>query len=351
MIGTRAPTALDRVVSDVVVIERDRIRAGDLGAVGHLAQGRGLDGRWNFCGDGLDRRKNCDARHAETHLVMQVDGVLDDVALGVEIGKYIDGGVGDEQRAGIGRHVHDEDMADPAGGAKSGIARRHLLHQFVGVKAALHEQFSFTAADEFDGLFGRCVAVRRAFKPESRDVDTGGRSHGFQIWVNLPATDKMQRPRYQELAAANIPVGRSEDGLAEVRVIAGEALGVVAAIDTRIPIIFQDWTLQSGADVSVDIPLSEQAMVYVFGGALRIGDDDRVIIEGQLARLGTGERVRLRHTREIPTRALLLAGTPINEPVVRYGPFVMNNEAELRQAFADYQSGRMGEITREAAIG
>lgn len=179
----------------------------------------------------------------------------------------------------------------------------------------------------------------------------GGRVHGFQIWINLPAADKMRRPRYQELAARNIPLGRSDDGLAEVRVIAGEALGVRAAIDTRIPIAFQDWTLQSGADVEIALPDGEQAMMYVFGGALMVGNDDRVIVEGQLARLGNGDTIRLRHAGEVPTRALLLAGKPINEPVARYGPFVMNNEAELRQAFADFQSGAMGEITRQATVG
>lgn len=187
--------------------------------------------------------------------------------------------------------------------------------------------------------------------PSAEIRRNGGRVHGFQIWVNLPAADKMHRPRYQELAAANIPVGRSADGLAEVRVIACKALGVEAAIDTRIPIAFQDWTLRAGADVSVTIPADEQAMVYVFGGALLVGDGDQIIHDGQLARVGAGDTVRLRHTGDTPARALLLAGRPLNEPVARYGPFVMNTEAELRQAFADYQSGRMGEITREAVIG
>ena len=133
--------------------------------------------------------------------------------------------------------------------------------------------------------------------------------------------------------------------------IAGAALGVSAAIDTRIPITFQDWTLKPGADVSVDLPASEQGMVYVFGGSLQIGDDPQLVADGQLAQLGSGDSVRLRHAGEGDARALLLAGTPIREPVARYGPFVMNNESELRQAFADYQSGRMGEITREAQVG
>lgn len=187
--------------------------------------------------------------------------------------------------------------------------------------------------------------------PSAEIRRNGGRVHGFQIWINLPASDKMHRPRYQELAAANIPVARTKDNLAEARVIAGEALGVSAAIDTRAPITFQDWTLKPGADVSIALPASEQAMVYVFGGALKIGDDDAIVADGQLAYLGGGDMVRLRHSGEVPARALLLAGKPINEPVARYGPFVMNTETELQQAFADYQSGRMGEITREATIG
>jgi len=178
----------------------------------------------------------------------------------------------------------------------------------------------------------------------------GGRVHGFQIWINLPAADKMQPPRYQERAATDIPVAASADGLARVRVIAGAALGVQAVINTHIPITFQDWTLQSGADVTIDLPASEQAMVYVFGGALQVGDDDTVIGDGQLARLGDGNQVRLRHTGDAPARALLLAGKPLNETVARYGPFVMNSQAELQQAFADYQSGAMGRITRQATM-
>lgn len=186
--------------------------------------------------------------------------------------------------------------------------------------------------------------------PSAQIRREGGRIHGFQIWINLPAADKMQPPRYQERAAEQIPVARSDDGLAEGRIIAGQALGVQAVIDTHIPIAFQDWTLQAGADVGIDIPAGEQAMVYVFGGAMQIGDDDQVVKDGQLARLGDGDRVRLRQAGEGPARALLLAGKPLDEPVARHGPFVMNTEAELRQAFADYQSGKMGEITRDATM-
>ena len=108
--------------------------------------------------------------------------------------------------------------------------------------------------------------------PSARIREEGGRVHGFQIWVNLPARLKMTRPRYQEVAGAQIPVGRSADGLAQVRVIAGEALGARAVIDTLTPIVYQDWTLEPGADVTVPLPSEQRALVYLFEGAARVGD-------------------------------------------------------------------------------
>ncbi len=184
-------------------------------------------------------------------------------------------------------------------------------------------------------------------EPSARIRKEGGRVHGFQIWVNLPARDKMMRPRYQEVPSAGIPTAATPDGKARVRVIAGEALGVRAVIDTRIPIVYQDWQLDEGADVTLPLARDERAMVYVFGGAALLGDRGREARDGQLALLGEGDAVRL---RGVPGggRLLLLAGAPLREPVARYGPFVMNTEAELRQAFADFRSGRLGEITRTA---
>lgn len=187
--------------------------------------------------------------------------------------------------------------------------------------------------------------------PSAEIRQHGGRVHGFQIWVNLPAADKMMRPRYQEFDSAHIPMAQSDDRLARVKVVAGEALGVKAAIDTRIPIVFQDWTLEPGADVTVDVPVAERAMVYVFAGSVQVGAGGDTVNDGQLALLGDGETLRLSNGGNIPARFLLLAGAPIDEPVARYGPFVMNTEDELRQAFEDFRSGKMGEITRQAQVG
>ena len=128
--------------------------------------------------------------------------------------------------------------------------------------------------------------------------DNGGRVHGFQIWVNLPARDKMMAPRYQEVPSARIPEAVSPDGLARVRVIAGEALGVKAVIDTRTPIVYQDWTLQPGAQLVQPLAAGHNAMVYVFEGRVQVGEDERALSDGQLGLLGAGEGVRLSVPRD-----------------------------------------------------
>jgi len=186
--------------------------------------------------------------------------------------------------------------------------------------------------------------------PSAAVLEQGGRAHGFQIWINLPARLKMTRPRYQELGAEQIPTAKTPDGLASVKIIAGAALGVSAAIATHTPIVYQDWSLEPGADVTVALDSAQRALVYVFQGSARVGDDAAVVQDGELAVLGEGDAVRLRGSAD-SARLLLLAGVPLGEPVARYGPFVMNTERELLQAFQDYQSGKMGEITRTAQVG
>ena len=189
-------------------------------------------------------------------------------------------------------------------------------------------------------------------EPSRAMRERGGRMHGFQIWVNLPARLKMTTPRYQDIAAARIPTAATPDRRARVRVVAGEALGARAVIDTHTPILYQDWTVDDGGDVTQPVPRDHQALVYVFEGAVRVGEaaGGRRIEDGQMAILEAGDAVRLRGEPG-GGRLLLLSGVPLGEPVARYGPFVMNHQAELVQAFSDYQSGRMGEITRTAQVG
>jgi quercetin 2,3-dioxygenase len=170
----------------------------------------------------------------------------------------------------------------------------------------------------------------------------GGRMHGFQIWVNLPARDKLTAPRYQEIPRAAIPEAATPDGCAVVHVIAGEALGAKAVIETRTPIGYLHWIFSPGASVDVPVPADHAAYVYVFEGAVRVAG--REVKDGQLAILGDGNRVQLEASER--AQALLLTGVPLREPVVQYGPFVMNTEKEIVQAIEDYQAGRLGEIAR-----
>src|SRR5260221_7782657 len=151
--------------------------------------------------------------------------------------------------------------------------------------------------------------------------EKGGRVHGFQVWVNLPARDKLTAPRYQEVPSARIPEAGSPDGLARVRVIAGEALGVRAVIDTRTAIVYQDWSLRPGAVVEQPIAEGHNALVYVFEGSALVGADEKPLGDGQLGRLGPGGAVRLAVAAGAraggPPRAL--PGSPPGAPAARYG--------------------------------
>jgi quercetin 2,3-dioxygenase len=178
--------------------------------------------------------------------------------------------------------------------------------------------------------------------PSRAMQEAGGRMHGFQLWVNLPAKDKMIEPRYQEIPRTNIPVGRTADGLAQVHVVAGEALGARALIDTRTPISYHHWSFSPGANVDVPLPPAHAAYLYVFEGSVRASG--REVNEGELAVLGEGDSVHLEAS--VHAQALLLSGIPLREPIAQYGPFVMNTEREILEAIEDYRAGRLGEISR-----
>ena len=178
--------------------------------------------------------------------------------------------------------------------------------------------------------------------PSQKMRQHGGRMHGFQIWVNLPARAKMTAPHYQEIPHAGIPEAATQNGLASVHVIAGEALGAKAVIETRTPIGFLHWIFAPGASVDVPVPPEHAAYLYVIEGAVRVAG--REVKDGELAILGDGNAVHLEAGEQ--AQALLLSGVPLREPVVQYGPFVMNTEREIVEAVEDYQAGRLGEIKR-----
>ena len=175
----------------------------------------------------------------------------------------------------------------------------------------------------------------------------GGRMHGFQLWVNLPKGDKMMKPRYQEIPSSQIPKATSSDGLVEVAVIAGEALGQKAVIETRTPIIYLHYRIKPGGSVIQQVPGDYSGFAYVIDGEGKFGAEGERAVDGQMVLLANdGDDVRIENPADATAtlEVLLIAGVPLNEPIARYGPFVMNTREEIYQAIEDYQQGKMGEI-------
>jgi redox-sensitive bicupin YhaK (pirin superfamily) len=171
--------------------------------------------------------------------------------------------------------------------------------------------------------------------PEQED----GLMWGFQLWVNLPAADKMTAPRYQEFDPADVPVANLPGGV-RVHVIAGtvgDVTGPVTGIATA-PSYF-DVEMPAGASATLDLPAGQNAFAYPFEGDALVGDLGNLIPRGTLAVLGEGTRVVL-EAKAAPARVLIVAGQPLNEQVVRYGPFVMNTQEQIREAITDFQAGR-----------
>lgn len=183
--------------------------------------------------------------------------------------------------------------------------------------------------------------------PSGEFQRTGGRMHGFQLWVNLPRNEKMTKPRYQEIPRERIPKATSADGLVTVNVIAGEALGWQAVIETHTPIIYLHFEIKPGGVVNQHVPSDYNAFAYVIDGQGLFGDERQRVLDGQMVMFAPdGNEVRIENALDSDRslEVLVIAGLPLNEPIARYGPFVMNTKEEIYQAFEDYRMGRMGEI-------
>lgn len=174
--------------------------------------------------------------------------------------------------------------------------------------------------------------------PEQEEGDM----RGFQLWVNLPRKSKMCPPHYQNIEPAEIPEISREGGV-QVRLIAGRLDGVEGPIrGIEADPLYMDVTIPAGAVSDHRIDPDHNAFIYVFAGQAEIGaDEDRegkLIRDGDLAVLGEGDALRIRAGAN-GARLILVAGRPLNEPVFKYGPFVMNSKDEIIQAIRDYQNG------------
>ncbi len=191
--------------------------------------------------------------------------------------------------------------------------------------------------------------------PPERLVEAGGLFNGFQLWVNLPAKDKFVTPAYQPVEASDLLLLASADGGALLRVIAGEVDGYVGPGSTHTPITLLHASVAPGAQLSLPWQPTYNALAYVFAGSGTVGPKGEPIQAGQLAVFGAGDRLTIaadsrQDSRTSSLEVLLLGGEPIGEPMVHYGPFVMNTRDELVQALEDYQAGRLGVIPPNAIM-
>ncbi len=235
----------------------------------------------------------------------------------------------------------------PPGGAKG--APDHPYRGFETVTYVLEGRMEHRDSKGNAGSIGPgdvqwMTAGRRVVHsemPAAELASRGGRMHGFQLWVNLPRSDKLMEPRYQEIPASRIPVAESEDGKVTARVIAGKALGREAVIETRTPIFYVHFTLQPGGSVAQPAPPDFNVFAWVVGGDGRFGRDRKEAGEAQAVLFGSdADEATISQAGKRPLDVLLIGGVPLREPIARYGPFVMNTKAEILQALEDFESGR-----------
>jgi quercetin 2,3-dioxygenase len=191
--------------------------------------------------------------------------------------------------------------------------------------------------------------------PPEALVLAGGLFHGIQLWVNLPAKDKFTPPAYQNLTGERSTLLASADGGALVRLIAGPLGDYTGPGSTHTPITLVHATIAPGATLSTPWRADYNALVYVLSGSGTVGTEGRPIHQGQLALLGAGDRLTVaassaQDSHRPALEVLLLGGRPIREPVVQYGPFVMNTVEELQQAMDDFNAGRLGVIPDNALM-
>ncbi|MEM7541008.1 MAG: pirin family protein [Pseudomonadota bacterium] len=172
--------------------------------------------------------------------------------------------------------------------------------------------------------------------PEQKD----GLMWGFQLWVNLPAKNKMRSPRYQDISPSVIPSVTPADGVT-VRVLAGtfeDTAGPVTDVDADP--LYLDVYLGAHSGLRLDVPQTHNAFIYVYSGQILCGARRDTLGHRQLGVLSSGSEIHL-ESEALAARAIVVCGKPFGEPIARYGPFVMNTRAELEQAFIDYRDGNL----------
>ena len=172
---------------------------------------------------------------------------------------------------------------------------------------------------------------------------SGGIMQGLQIWVNLPQKEKKVKPWYQHIKRDNIPVIKESSGV-EIKVLVGKVKETKSLVQTYSPVSIFDVQFSNSGQINLEISKNKIAMVYVIDGELQFVEENKIAAKGQMIYYDqSADEINL---TSISTEGsyLVLAGEPLNEPVVRHGPFVTNTEGEMKQAMLDYQNGKMGEL-------
>jgi len=184
--------------------------------------------------------------------------------------------------------------------------------------------------------------------PSKDMIDKGGSLHGLQLWINLPKKDKLTAPRYQEIPASRIPIVQLPGGKGQVKVIAGSYNETESKIDTKIPILYLHMILESAAKIQVPVHPKHNIFAYILSGTASFGEKNSSLAKkGQIVifeKLGDSIKIENPPNTKEVLQVLLIGGSPINEPIARYGPFVMNSKQEIYQAIEDYRSGKLGRI-------
>jgi redox-sensitive bicupin YhaK (pirin superfamily) len=235
------------------------------------------------------------------------------------------------ERKGVGEHPHrgfetvtivyegSVEHRDSGGGG--GAIGRGDVQWMTAASGVVHEEFH---GQEF--------------------AKTGGQFEMAQLWVNLPAKDKMNTPRYQEVLDKQIPKVVLPRDAGTVRVIAGEFNGHKGPAKTYSRLNVWDVRLQPGGVVDFAVEDGDTVILPIFGGTVRINDSEDVQASEAALFEQTGNSFRVENTGTDEVKVLFLSGAPLNEPIAGYGPFVMNTQEEIYQAMKDYQSGKMGHL-------
>ena len=172
---------------------------------------------------------------------------------------------------------------------------------------------------------------------------SGGIMQGLQIWVNLPKKNKKVKPWYQHIKKNNIPAIKENDNI-EIKVLVGKVKGTKSEVQTYSPVSILDVQFSNPNQINLDVSKNQIAMVYVIDGELQFVDENKIATKGQMIYFDqSADEINLTSI-SFNGSYLVLAGEPLNETVVRHGPFVTNTEGEMKQAMLDYQNGKMGQL-------